>query len=75
MKITRNIITGMVVEKGGDVNGNISGQVRVGGKCALKYVMFTQSIKSTELLAPSDCSEWLTLVLILFYVVIISLDN
>jgi len=28
-------------------------------KCQLKHVMFTQSEKSAELLAPSECSEWL----------------
>ena len=26
-------------------------------KCELKYVMFTRSIKLTELFVPSDCSE------------------
>ena len=28
-------------------------------KCELKYVMFTQDTKPTELFAPSDCSGWL----------------
>ena len=37
-----------------------------GQKWRLKYVMFTQSRRSTELLARSDCSEWLYAPLVKF---------